>query len=252
MNRTVIVLLMSTVVGVNSACVASRKFVRNEVKTSTDSLGARIDARIDTNEGDIKEVRDGVAAVDGKVGRLDARTTEQGQRLDGLNGEVRTLDRNLQMADQKASSAQNAADEVAGEVTLLDQKFQSRNQYVIASEKSVFFKFNSAQLDTAFRADLDEIAEALKQNADALIVLEGRTDSTGQDEYNVRLGERRSEAVKRYLVVDKGVPVYRLHQISFGAARPVADNSSRQGREKNRVVTVLVLVPRTAPTTASR
>jgi len=57
--------------------------------------------------------------------------------------------------------------------------------------------------------------------------------------------------VKRYLVVDKSIPMYRIHQTSFGAARPIAENTSRQGREKNRVVAVSVLVPQFAAKTAS-
>jgi OOP family OmpA-OmpF porin len=89
------------------------------------------------------------------------------------------------------------------------------------------------------------------QNPDALIVLEGRTDSVGSGAYNIELGERRAEAVKRYLVVEKSLPMYRIHQTSFGAAKPIADNTSRQGREKNRVVAVSVLVPRFADKAAS-
>jgi outer membrane protein OmpA-like peptidoglycan-associated protein len=252
MKKATIVLAIFTVVGINSGCIATRKFTRNEVKTATDSLGARLDARIDTNTGEIREVRDSVTAVEGRVGQLDTRTNQQGQRIEGLNGEVQTLNTNVKVVDQKAVSAQTAAKEVAGDVVVLDQKFQNRNQFTVAAEKAVLFKFNSAELDATFQADLDEIAAAVKQNADALVVLEGRTDSSGDEDYNVRLGERRSEAVKRYLAVEKEVPIYRLHQVSFGAARPVADNSSREGREKNRVVNVLVLVPRATPATASR
>jgi outer membrane protein OmpA-like peptidoglycan-associated protein len=88
------------------------------------------------------------------------------------------------------------------------------------------------------------------QNNDALIVLAGRTDSTGDDAYNVRLGERRVEAVRRYLAVDKGVPVYKIHEISFGAAQPIVPNDSRENREKNRAVSIQVLTPNQA--TASR
>lgn len=255
MNRLMIVLLASVVVLSSSACVASRKFVRNEVKTSSDGLTTKID----TNTGEIREVSDRVTAVNSKVGELDTRTNEQGQRITGLNGNVQTLDQKTVALDQKdavlddkATKAQSRADKVAGDVVVLDQKFQNRNQYVVTDKKSILFKFNSARVDPAYQAELDQIAAALTQNPDAVVVLEGRTDSIGNDEYNVALGERRSEAVKRYLIVDKGVPVYKLHQISFGAAQPVADNKSREGREKNRAVNILLLVPGNQSTTASR
>jgi outer membrane protein OmpA-like peptidoglycan-associated protein len=225
--------------------MATRKFTRNEVKTASDTLNARID----TTDGEIKETRDSVdrvnqrvTGVDGRVTDLDSRTT---QGLNGLKGDVQSV-------DQKAGQAQTAADRAAGDVVILDQKFQNRNQFTVAAEKSVQFKFDSAQLDSNFKAVLDDVAEMLEQNPDSIVVLEGRTDSRGDKEYNVKLGERRVESVRRYLAVDKSVPVYKIHQISMGAARPVASNDSRDGREKNRAVTMMILTPRAEGSVAAK
>jgi outer membrane protein OmpA-like peptidoglycan-associated protein len=233
----------------SSSCIASRKFVRNEVKTSSDALSTRIDA----NEGDIKEAHDGIARVDQRVTGVDDRltrvSTETGQRLDGLKGDVSAVDQRVATVDQNARAA---TERVGGSVNALDQKFQNRNNYSVANEKAITFRFDSATLDAAQQPLLDEIAQVLTQNPNALVVLEGRTDSSGDQEYNVRLGERRVEAVRRYLAVDKGVPVYKIHQISFGAAQPIAPNDSREGREKNRAVSITLLIPRdqTASTTS--
>jgi OOP family OmpA-OmpF porin len=82
------------------------------------------------------------------------------------------------------------------------------------------------------------------QNPDAIIVLEGRTDSTGNKDYNVKLGERRIEAVRHYLAVEKGVPVYKIHEISFGSEKPLAENNTKDGREKNRAVIMTVMTPK--------
>ncbi len=244
MKKTLLIMLMAMAT-LSSACMASRKFVRNEVKTSSDALNAKIE----NNEGDINELRDGVdrvngrvAGVDGKVSELDTRTSS---RLETLNGDVQNV-------NQKASQAQASADRLSGAVDLLDQKFAGRNNFSVSSEKAIQFRFNSAQLDAEDRTILDEAALMLLQNPDALIVLEGRTDSTGDAEYNIKLGERRVEAVKRYLAVDKAVPVYRIHNISFGSARPIASNDSRSGREQNRAVIMTILVPRTDPSMVSQ
>jgi outer membrane protein OmpA-like peptidoglycan-associated protein len=223
--------------------MATRKFVRNEVGASSETLNARID----TTDGEVSEVRDNVDRVDGRVTELDSKTAEG---MTAIRGEVQTV-------DQKALKAQSSADQAAAEagkastqIVMLDEKFQNRNQFVIAEDRAVYFSFDSSRLDPEYTAMLDEIAEIVTQNANALIVLEGRTDSIGNADYNIRLGERRVEAVKRYLAVDKGVPVYRIHEISLGAARPVASNDSREGREKNRAVTISVLVPSTSVTTS--
>jgi outer membrane protein OmpA-like peptidoglycan-associated protein len=241
-----IVLLILATASLSSACLATRKFTRNEVKTSSDALSTRID----TNESSIKENADAIAAADRRITTVDGRVTtvqtaqtQTAQQLEATRTQVASV-------DQKAGNAQQAADRVNGSVTALDQRFQNRNNYSVSNEKAIMFKFDSAVLDAAQQPILDEIAQALMQNNDALIVLAGRTDSTGDDAYNVRLGERRVEAVRRYLAVDKGVPVYKIHEISFGAAQPIVPNDSRENREKNRAVSIQVLTPNQA--TASR
>jgi outer membrane protein OmpA-like peptidoglycan-associated protein len=247
MRKLSIVLLMSATLAA-SGC-ATRKYVRNTVNTSADTLNARID----TNEGEIKEVRDDVdkkvsdvnqkiSGVDGKVSALDARTTS------GMN----SLKSDIGNADQHASQAQSAADRAANGVNHLDQKFQDRNRFSTSDEKTVQFKLNSATLDEQYMNTLDEIASTLSQNPDAILVLEGRTDSTGSKDYNVKLGERRIETVRRYLVVEKSIPVYKIHEISFGAEKPVAENNTREGREKNRTVVMTVMVPKKSGEVASR
>ncbi len=244
MQRLSLLLLVSATIIVTSGC-ATKKYVRNTVKDSSDALTTRIEG----NEGEIKETRDNVnkvdnrvSGVDGKVSDLDSRTSEQ----------FNTVRTDVQNADQKASKAQSSADRVAGDVTTLDQNFQNRNNFNVTDEKSVQFKFNSATLDKEYMQVLDEIANALMQNPDSIVVLEGRTDNTGAKDYNVKLGERRIEAVRRYLAVEKSVPVYRIHDISFGAEKPVAENKTREGREKNRAVTMTILVPKTEGAVASR
>jgi outer membrane protein OmpA-like peptidoglycan-associated protein len=243
---------MGTLV-ITSGCLASRKYVRNTVNASSDALSARIDS----NETEMKEIRDSldkkitgvdtrVSAVDSRVSALDSKTTEG---LNAVRTEVQNVD---QKAAQAAGQARSAADRAQNDVNVLGQKFQNRNLYNVTSEKTVLFKFDSARLEKDFESVLDEVAAALMQNPDAIAVLEGRTDSVGDKEYNVRLGERRIEAVRRYLAVDKGVPVYKIHEISFGAAKPIAENKTREGREKNRAVTITVMVPKTEGSVASR
>src|SRR5262249_21393520 len=114
------------------------------------------------------------------------------------------------------------------------------------------FRFDSAKLDPKFQPDLEEIASTLQKNSDALIVLEGRTDDKGDKDYNVKLGERRVEAVKRYLAVDMCVPVYRMHEISFGSVKPAHKTKTREDIKKNPAVVRTIVVPKCSPATASK
>lgn len=247
MRKLSIIAVLTVLVTFSNGCIASRKFVRNEVKTSSDMLTTRIETGEAKTAGEISEVRDGVSRVDARVTTVDGRVTQldakTNERFDGVRTEVSVVDR-------KAATAQSAAERVAGEVNMLDEKFQNRNLYSVAVEKAILFPFDSSKIDSKYQTDLEEIATLLQGNPNAMVLMEGRTDSRGDADYNVQLGERRVESVKRFLAVEKGIPVYRIHQISFGAAKPVAANDSREGREKNRAVTLTVLIPRPSSSVA--
>jgi len=242
MRKLMIVLLISA--SFSSACVATRKFTRNEVKASADTLNSRIDK----TDADVKEANDSINRVDGRVTAVDTRVTGLDDKttkgMATLNGEVQNVDKKAGGAQTSADHAAAMAEEAGKGVTVLDDKFQNRNLFIVSGEKAITFKFDSAKLDAEQQSLLDEVADMLQKNANAVVVLEGRTDSVGNSDYNIQLGERRSDAVRRYLAVDKMVPVYKIHQISFGSAQPIADNKSREGREKNRAVAITILVPK--------
>ena len=81
-------------------------------------------------------------------------------------------------------------------------------------------------------AVLDKVAAAVSQNPDAFVILEGRTDSAGDKDYNVRLGERRIEAVRRYLAIDKGLPIYKIQEISFGSESQSLRTTRKTGAKR--------------------
>ncbi len=87
---------------------------------------------------------------------------------------------------------------------------------------------------------LDEISDAIKDNTKMQISIEGHTDSQGSDDYNLRLSQRRADAVRDYLIA-RGVPAENLKSIGFGESRPIAPNDTEEGREKNRRVEFRIL-----------
>jgi outer membrane protein OmpA-like peptidoglycan-associated protein len=87
--------------------------------------------------------------------------------------------------------------------------------------------------------EMDRIAQILVRYPDTTIVVEGHTDSTGSDAYNMQLSERRANSVKR-LLVQRGVADYRITTIGYGESRPVATNNTPEGRQMNRRVEIRV------------
>jgi OOP family OmpA-OmpF porin len=101
------------------------------------------------------------------------------------------------------------------------------------------FEFDSATLKPDMKAALDDVAarvEASKGRENLLIV--GHTDSIGSEDYNMGLGERRARATADYLI-SQGVSASSISTKSMGESQPVADNSTKAGRAKNRRVEIL-------------
>lgn len=101
------------------------------------------------------------------------------------------------------------------------------------------FDFDKYDLRPEVLPELDKIANWFFLHPSARGIIEGHTDSIASAEYNQTLSERRAQAVYRYLV-DKGVAPARLSYVGYGLTRPVATNSTPEGRQQNRRVEITV------------
>lgn len=99
----------------------------------------------------------------------------------------------------------------------------------------VQFEINKADLTSQGKATLDKMSEVFVEYDDTNILVEGHTDSSGRDEYNMTLSQKRAETVTNYLV-SKGVSKDRLTTKWYGETQPKYDNATEEGRVKNRRV----------------
>ena len=106
---------------------------------------------------------------------------------------------------------------------------------VTMNESIVTFAFDSSDLTSLAKSNLDKLYEVLVNNPDTNINIYGHTDSKGSDSYNQSLSERRANAVKSYLQ-SKGIAASRLYAKGEGELMPVATNDTDEGRAKNRRV----------------
>jgi outer membrane protein OmpA-like peptidoglycan-associated protein len=242
-----LLILGVVLIGAFGSSCATKKFVVRQVETSVQASEQRTSARLDSHESSIQSNTN-------QIGELVSINKQYGQKIDALNTGVQAADGKAAAAGMAAENAQKTADSVGSSVTGLDSRFQNRNRYSLVAEKVVQFKFGAWKLPESQTAELDDAARMLVEDPNAVAVLEGRTDSVGDKDYNIQLGQRRLEAVARYLVVEKEVPAFRIHKMSFGPDRPIADNKTRAGRSKNRSTVVRILAPQstTVEQTSSR
>jgi outer membrane protein OmpA-like peptidoglycan-associated protein len=137
-------------------------------------------------------------------------------------------------AEQHANDAMDKLrDANAGQI-----KKDSRGT-IIMLPGSVLFETGKATLKPNAQSKLDKVADALKQQSDAKIIVEGHTDSTGSDKVNMPLSKKRAQSVSSYLE-SRGVPSSDLQTEGLGSQRPVADNDTTSGRATNRRVEIVI------------
>jgi outer membrane protein OmpA-like peptidoglycan-associated protein len=115
------------------------------------------------------------------------------------------------------------------------------NNITLNMPGNITFATNSADLNAGFYDVLNSVALVLDEFEQTVIEVAGHTDSTGTNEYNQQLSERRAASVAAYLVT-RGVLRDRIIEVGMGEERPVADNGTAEGRQLNRRVE-LTLVP---------
>ena len=225
---------------------ATKKFVREEVGKSEVKLGAEV-GRV---EGVVTEERARTAAMNEQtktaIQQADSRAgeatnlarTAQGRAEEGLSKATQAQTR-ADEAHATAGQAMTKADETGARLTRL---WANRNQRVPGDTIAILFRFDRWELDDRGQTALLDVVKQLTENPNLVVELEGYTDSVGPAPYNIQLSQRRSEAVRRFLV-EKGVEVHRIHSIGLGDIKPSAENTTPKGREQNRRVMVRFFAP---------
>jgi len=131
--------------------------------------------------------------------------------------------------------AQDAMDALAKNLAV---KSEARGTVITLAGGLVFATGRSAILPGA-QSQLNQVADALKSQAEHHFSVEGHTDNQGSDRINDDLSLRRANAVREYLVV-RGVAAAAISATGFGSSRPVGDNKTAEGRAMNRRVEIIV------------
>ena len=182
-----------------------------------------------------KYVAGEVAGVNTRVDGVQTQVEDAQTKLKDHEGRI---SQNSSATAAASKTAQEALDRAVAAGKLAEGKFLYET---VLSDDKVKFGFDKAELSAEAKSALDAFADKLKaDNKNVYVEIQGHTDNVGSEEYNFQLGEKRAEAVRRYLSM-KGVPLNRLSTISYGEAEPVADNSTRDGRNQNRRVVLVVL-----------
>ncbi|HWR53895.1 MAG TPA: OmpA family protein [Bryobacteraceae bacterium] len=209
-------------VSLTTGC-ATKKFVR----TSVDERATELD----------KKHTEAVGSLEQKMNQSVSRVEERAMTAENrANDAGRAAQQAQQTADQATTMAKSATDvsnQNQNRVQELQTAFSNIDNFRMASEEDVLFKFNSATLTTEGKEKLDQVAQQATGMGRFVVEVQGFTDRSGPAEYNLALSRRRADAVVRYLV-DKQIPLRRIHMIGLGEATPsMAQMTGQQGTAQN-------------------
>jgi OOP family OmpA-OmpF porin len=105
---------------------------------------------------------------------------------------------------------------------------------------NIEFDTNKADIKDQYNNELFIFADIMKKHPDLKITIEGHTDNVGNAKKNQLLSGKRAESVKNYLVTKFGIDTSRLDAKGYGETRPIEDNNTKEGRQKNRRVEAAV------------
>ena len=140
------------------------------------------------------------------------------------------------VAQSQAAAAQS--DLARAKQELADLQAKQTDRGMVLTLGDVLFDTGRATLKPGADRTIDRLAQALKDNPNTKVQIEGHTDSVGGDDYNLALSERRAEAVSDALRM-RGVPSDRYEEKGLGKDFPVASNSTAEGRQQNRRVEII-------------
>jgi outer membrane protein OmpA-like peptidoglycan-associated protein len=232
--------------GTNYAQTNILRGLNLEVEGRRDSSGELIADKARFNESDMRVAR----AVESRAAPLEERATntethlaEVEQNAQRLSGQLEELAAVANAANGGAKAAQETADAAVGGVNQTNDRISALDDYVPQTITAVNFKVNSSVLTDEAKAKLDELATKALSTKGYAIEISGFTDSTGGVEKNRLLSQHRADSVIRYLVENHQIPLRRIvTPYGYGKTNPIADNSTREGREQNRRVEVKLLV----------
>ncbi|CAN5496651.1 hypothetical protein BH10BAC1_BH10BAC1_07300 [soil metagenome] len=106
---------------------------------------------------------------------------------------------------------------------------------------AVLFEFDKAELLPKAKMELDKIVAQIQKDKASKIIIEGHTDNVGNEDYNAALSQRRANAVKAYIL--SKLPSYKSKSLSigYGSTLPIASNDTKEGQDKNRRVSVILI-----------
>jgi outer membrane protein OmpA-like peptidoglycan-associated protein len=187
------------------------------------------------SEAEVAAARDDIDRLRGERDRTSAETAALFREKSALEADMASLRRSKEQLQREKSDLNARLEDALSHVA--ETKNTARG--FVVSLPDILFDVNEASLKCEAKIVLAKLGGILLLIQDLGVAVEGHTDSTGSEEYNLVLSERRADSVMEF-IAGEGIDLARLRASGFGMSQPVAGNATVEGRRKNRRVELVI------------
>jgi len=206
---------------------------------SGDLRDKRIDAQLSAMTGTVEAMGQKNRSLEKDNLNYQSQIANLEQQLTGLQGYSR---------EQEAAKRKLAAEREFNEKFNKVQRFFRRDEAEVYKQggqlvirmRGIKFPVGQATLTPENYTLLSKVQQAIETFGQPTVTIEGHTDSTGSAQTNQELSQKRAEAVKTYLVANKTLPSNRIRATGYGPSRPLAPETTPEGRAMNRRIDILI------------
>jgi outer membrane protein OmpA-like peptidoglycan-associated protein len=221
------------------AAIASVTGATSKTEQSMQQLGKEVSATLlQKRERELKAARATTQTRDPDTDQTRRAAEAQAREAEARVREAEQARRQASAAEQARAAEQAKAASLAKELASL--KAQQTDRGLVLTVSGVLFAAGKAEVSPGAQRSIDKLADFLKAYPTRYVLIEGYTDNSGDEDFNVKLSQQRADAVRNRLI-EKGVAAQRIRTKGYGPKFPVVDNDTPGGRQQNRRVEVVVL-----------
>lgn len=156
------------------------------------------------------------------------------------NAQISSVSNKTDSNAAEVAKLQALAKELGSKADMAINKASGFENYQVLWTGEVNFAFDSFEIDDIAATIINEAGAKMEQVPGSLLEIVGHTDATGSAKYNLTMGEKRADAVKRHLADNFGISLYRMFVLSYGESKPKAMMDENQAASKNRRATLTI------------
>jgi OmpA-OmpF porin, OOP family len=217
-----------------------------EVKGRGNENGDLVASKINLKKSDLRAAvmaRTMVEPVEETANLAVAGVQENSKRIDENSQQISENSQQIGAAKQGIEKNSQQIQTVNQRLLATNERISDLDDYDVRKVFTVTFPVDGFELSAEAKAQLDKIAAQAPKAENYLVEIAGFTDSTGTEQWNKDLSQRRADAVVQYLVLRHNIPARRIvFPIGYGSLQPVSDNTTSEGRARNRRAEIRILV----------